>query len=153
MTVSHPRPTRSQRADYARFFAITTRWHDNDVFGHVNNVVYYAFFDTAVNRMLIEAGLLDPAHSEVVGLVAETRCTFFEAIAFPAAIEVGVRVEHVGRSSVRYGLGIFTADGDAAVAQGEFTHVYVDRGSRRPIDMPVSVRALLTELQASIRQR
>ena len=148
MPGAHPRPARTQRADYRRFVPITTRWHDNDVFGHVNNVVYYAFFDTAVNTILIEGGFLDPQKGAVVGLVVETHCTYFASIAFPDPVEVGVRVDHIGRSSVRYGLAIFTPSGDAAMAQGEFTHVYVDRLSRTPVEVPPDLRQALAALQS-----
>jgi acyl-CoA thioester hydrolase len=146
MPSASPRPARTQRADYRRFVPISTRWHDNDVFGHVNNVVYYAFFDTAVNTILIEGGVLDPLHGAVVGLVVETRCTYFASIAFPDPVEVGVRVDHIGRSSVRYGLGIFTLPGDAVMAQGEFTHVYVDRLNRTPVEVPAELRRVLGAL-------
>jgi acyl-CoA thioester hydrolase len=145
-TMQQPRPARGRRTDYLRFVAVSTRWHDNDVFGHVNNVVYYAFFDTAVNSLLIDFGL-DPLHGSVIGLVVETHCSYFASLAFPDPVEVGVRVDHVGRSSVRYGLAVFTADVEAAMAQGAFTHVYVDRASRRPVDLPAGLRQALASLQ------
>lgn len=139
------REERLSRAAFRRFEPITTRWHDNDVFGHVNNVVYYAFFDTAVNSFLVRQGLLDVKASEVVGLVVETRCTYFESVAFPDRIEVGVAVEHMGTSSVRYLLGVFR-EGDArAAAQGRFTHVYVDRASNHPVPVPDAIRAALRD--------
>ena len=141
------RQARSRREDYARFMRITTRWHDNDVYGHVNNVVYYAFFDTAVNQMLVEAGVLDPSTSPVVGLVVETGCSYFAPLAFPDVVEVGVRVEHLGHSSVRYAIGIFRADEPQASAQGVFTHVYVTRATRASTRIPDTTRALLTTLQ------
>jgi acyl-CoA thioester hydrolase len=144
-----PRPTPSPRAAFRRFVPISTRWHDNDVFGHVNNVVYYAFFDTAVNRLLVESGCLDPLASPVVGLVVETHCTYFDSLAFPDAVEVGLRVDHVGRSSVRYALGVFKAGEDRAAAQGDFTHVYVDRASRRPVEVPGRLRAVLSGLSSA----
>ena len=117
------RPQRPMRGDFACFVPITTRWMDNDVYGHVNHVVYYSFFDTAVNRLLVEAGVLDIAGSEAVGLVVQTSCTFFESIAFPGAIEVGVRVERIGRTSVTYALAVFAAGQEGAAALGAFTHV------------------------------
>jgi acyl-CoA thioester hydrolase len=140
------RPQPSQRADYARFIGLTTRWHDNDVYGHVNNVVYYAFFDTAVNQILVEEGVLDPATSRVVGLVVETRCTYFESIAFPDRIEVGVAAVHIGRSSVRYRIGVFKAGVDQAAADGMFTHVYVDRAGQKPVPIPEDLRRVMEQL-------
>ena len=137
------RPQRPMRGDFARFVPITTRWMDNDVYGHVNNVVYYSFFDTAVNTLLVEAGVLDIAGSDVVGLVVQTSCTFFESIAFPGAIEVGVRVERIGRTSVTYALGVFRAGHEAAAALGSFTHVYVTRADQRPVPISDRLRHVL----------
>jgi acyl-CoA thioester hydrolase len=134
-----PRP----RTDYARFVAIPTRWMDNDVYGHVNNVVYYSFFDTAVNRMLIEAGALDIHEGPVIGLVVDTQCAYFSPLAFPQTVEAGVRVAHMGRSSVRYEVGLFAQGQQEPAAQGHFVHVYVDRATRRPTALPeVFVQAL-----------
>ncbi len=140
------RPQPLPRSSFLAFVPVTTRWHDNDVYGHVNNVIYYAFFDTAVNLLLMDAGVLDPAASPVVGLVVETRCTYFASIAFPEIIEVGVRVASLGTSSVRYTLGIFKKGEALASAQGEFTHVYVDRKSQKSTPIPDAVRAVLDEL-------
>ncbi len=140
------RPQPCARGHFPVFVPVTTRWHDNDVYGHVNNVIYYAFFDTAVNQLLVEAGVLDPASSTTIGLVVETRCTYFASLAFPDKIEVGVRVENLGRSSVRYVLGIFKQDGLMASAQGEFTHVYVSRATQKPVPIPEPVRAVLEKL-------
>lgn len=137
------RPTPERRADYARFERITTRWSDNDSYRHVNNVVYYSFFDTAVNRMLIEAGLLDIERSEVIGLVVETRCHFFKPVSFPDEVWAGLRVAHLGRSSIRYEIGLFRQEEDLASAQGSFTQVVVDRATNRPVDMPAPRRAFL----------
>jgi acyl-CoA thioester hydrolase len=130
------RPQPALREDYVVFRAIPTRWMDNDVYGHVNNVVYYSWFDTAVNAALMEAGLLDFEHGEIVGVVVETSCSYFESIAFPEVVEVGVRVAQIGRSSVRYEVGIFRKGASVAAAQGSFVHVYVDRGARRPVVLP-----------------
>lgn len=124
--------TRATRADFSVFEPIETRWADNDVYGHVNNVVYYGFFDTAVNRRLARAGLLDIEHGETIGLVVETGCRYHAATAFPDALEAGVKVARTGTSSVRYELAIFKAGEDAAAAEGFFVHVYVDRETRRP---------------------
>jgi acyl-CoA thioester hydrolase len=138
---------RASRDDYRHFMALTTRWSDNDAYGHLNNVIYYSLFDTAVNAMLISAGLLDVVRSQVVGLVAETGCRYFEALAFPDELEAGVRVAHLGRSSVRYEIGIFKKDAAHAAAQGHFVHVYVDRATRRPVDLPDNVRQFLETLR------
>ena len=125
---------------------LTTRWSDNDPYGHLNNVVYYAFFDAAVNAILIEAGLLDPASSPAIGLVVESHCRFFSGLAFPDAIEVGVAVEHIGRSSVRYVLAAFKAGAPRASTQGGYTHVYVDRASGKPTPIPDAHRRLMESL-------
>lgn len=144
------KPTRQRmperRADYLRFERIPTRWMDNDAYRHVNNAVYYSFFDTVVNRMLIEAGVLDIAASPAVGLVVETGCNYFSPIAFPDEVHAGMRVAHLGRSSVRYEIGLFRNDADSASAQGHFVHVYVDRVSSRPTTLPEPLRAALLPL-------
>ena len=127
---------------------IPTRWKDNDVYGHVNNVVYYSFFDTAVNRTLIEAGALDIHDGPVIGLVIETQCTYFAPLAFPQTVEAGLRVAHIGRSSVRYEVGLFAQGQEQPAAQGHFVHVYVDRATRRPTDLPAVLLHALQELQA-----
>ena len=134
------------RGDYRHFRRITTRWMDNDVYGHVNNVVYYSFFDTAVNATLIEAGVLDPATSEVIGLVVETGCRYAAALSFPADVDAGIRVARLGTSSVRYEVGLFDARGETAAAEGFFVHVYVDRTTRRPAPLPAQLRAFLEGL-------
>jgi len=131
MTTTRPQP--DGRAAYPRFVPLTTRWMDNDVYGHLNNVVYYSLFDTAVNSLLIEAGALDIHGSEVIGLVVETHCNFFESLAFPQRIEAGVRVAQQGRSSVRYEIGLFAEGAELCAARGHFVHVYVDRDNRRPV--------------------
>lgn len=119
---------------------------DNDVYGHLNNVVYYSLFDTAVNRLLIEAGALDLHAGEVIGLVVETHCNFFESLAFPQQIDAGVRVAHQGRSSVRYEIGLFAQGAELCAARGHFVHVYVDRDQRRPV--PALPAAYLDALKA-----
>lgn len=145
MTAPHSGPDR--RADYPHFLAITTRWSDNDQYGHVNNVVYYQYFDTVVNRTLIERGVLDTQAGEAIGLVVETGCRYFQPASFPDVIHAGLRVARIGTSSVRYEIGLFRNDEDSAVAQGHFVHVYVDRGSRRPVPIPPALRAVLATLQ------
>ena len=131
------------RAACAAFRPITTRWADNDVYGHVNNVVYYSFFDTAVNGLLIEAGVLDIHQGEVIGLVVETQCNYFAPISFPQAVTAGVRVAQLGRSSVRYEIGLFADDAPDSAAAGHFVHVYVDRATRRPLPLPGPLKAVL----------
>ena len=138
---------RESRNDYRHFTALATRWSDNDAYGHLNNVVHYALFDTAVNQALVEAGLLDIAHGPVIGLVVETGCRYFEALAFPGTLDAALRVARIGRSSVRYEIAIFAPGTDLAAAQGHFIHVYVDRQSRRPVELPADLRAFLESLQ------
>lgn len=134
------------RDAYAYFRPIPTRWADNDVYGHINNVVYYSWFDTAVNAYLIEAGALDIHAGEVIGLVVETGCRYARPIAFPQAVEAGVRVARLGTSSVRYEIGLF-ADGDPGpAAEGFFVHVYVDRATRRPTVLPSELGQALERL-------
>jgi acyl-CoA thioester hydrolase len=124
------------RSDFRHFHEITTRWMDNDAYGHVNNVVYYSWFDTVVNEFLISHQVLDVEKSNVIGLVIETQCNYFASVAFPDKVTAGVSVSKLGNSSVRYELGIFKADETEACAQGHFVHVYVDRVSRRPVPAP-----------------
>ena len=126
---------------------LTTRWADNDVYGHVNNVQYYSFFDTVVNGHLIEQGALDPAASAVIGLVVETHCNFFAPLSFPQTIEAGLRVARIGETSVRYEIGLFSEGRDDAAAQGHFVHVYVDRVSRRPAVLPDALKRALAGLK------
>lgn len=139
-------PAPEPRTAYRHFHTITTRWLDNDAYGHVNNTVYYSWFDTAVNQYLIEHGVLDVAHGAVIGLVAETQCNYFSAMAFPDLVHVGLRVAGSGSSSVRYEIGIFRNDEPLASAQGHFVHVYVDRDTRRPTALPSPLRAALSGL-------
>jgi acyl-CoA thioester hydrolase len=136
------------RSGYRHFLPIQTRWADNDAYGHVNNVVYYSWFDTIVNEYLIAAGALDIERSPVIGLVVETRCSYFSELAFPQRVEAGLRVAHIGGASVRYEIGLFAAAADSASAQGHFIHVYVDRTSRKPVPLPAALRAALERIQA-----
>lgn len=136
-----------KRSDYRHFHAITTRWMDNDAYGHVNNVVYYSWFDTVVNQFLIVNGALDVEHSSVIGLVIETQCNYFASVAFPDRVTAGVRVTKLGNSSVRYEVGIFREDEDSASAQGHFVHVYVDRATRKSSAIPDKTRTLLQSIQ------
>ncbi|PRZ44991.1 acyl-CoA thioester hydrolase [Paraburkholderia fungorum] len=137
-------PTR--RDAYRHFTILPTRWGDNDAYGHVNNVVYYAFFDTAVNRHLIDRGVLDIASNVTVGLVIETKCTFFSSIAFPDTVHVGLKVIHLGNSSVRYEIALFRNESNEASAVGQFVHVYVERASNRSVPIPDAVRAVLESI-------
>ena len=130
-------------AAYRWFCDLDTRWMDNDVYGHVNNVVYYSYFDTAANRYLIERGGLDIAASEVIGVVVESQCMYYAPISYPEKIRAGVRVDKLGNRSVTYGIAVFRAGSDEAVASGHFVHVFVDRATRRPVAMPDRIRSAL----------
>jgi acyl-CoA thioester hydrolase len=132
---------------YPHRFAIQTRWKDNDVYGHVNNVEYYSYFDTAINAWLIREGGLDIERGEVIGLCVESHCEYRAALTFPETIEVGLRVGRLGKSSVRYELGIFRESTDEAAAEGHFVHVFVDRENRRPVPIPPQLRTALERLQ------
>ena len=134
------------RSDYVHFQPITTRWHDNDLYGHVNNVVYYSFFDSAVNTYLIEVGGLDIHEGPVIGFVVSSACDYFASIAFPERIEVGLRVGKLGNSSVQYELAIFKQGENEACAAGRFVHVFVDRASNRPVSIPENLRTALARL-------
>ena len=141
--VAPVRPVAESRAGYLAFVPITTRWMDNDAYGHVNNVVYYSFFDTAVNQWLIEKGVLDIQASPIIGIVAGTSCDYFNFIAFPDRVTAGIRVARLGTSSVRYEIGLFREDDRLAAAQGHFVHVYVDRANNRPAPLPVPLKVAL----------
>ena len=140
------RPEPRGRDDYRHFACIATRWGDNDAYGHVNNTVYYAWFDTAVNQWLVSQGLLDIVRSDPIGLVAETSCAYFAPLAFPGEVEVGIAVERLGTSSVTYRIGVFGDGAAEPAAQGYFTHVYVGRASRRPVALPEAWRVKLEAL-------
>ncbi|ELC7286370.1 thioesterase family protein [Pseudomonas aeruginosa] len=140
------RPLREQ---YLHFQPITTRWHDNDIYGHVNNVTYYALFDTAVNTYLIERGGLDIQGGEVIGLVVSSSCDYFAPVAFPQRIEMGLRVARLGNSSVQYELALFLEGQREACAAGRFVHVFVERRSSRPVAIPQELRDALAALQSA----
>jgi acyl-CoA thioester hydrolase len=142
-----PKPQPEGRAGYKAFRTITTRWMDNDAYGHVNNVVYYSWFDTVVNAHLIEQGALDIHRGETIGLVIETQCNYFAPVEFPQAVEAGLRVARIGTSSVRYEVGLFLAGEPLTAAKGHFVHVYVDRATRRPAPLPQRLKAVLESLQ------
>jgi len=137
-----------RRDDCRHFLVIATRWMDNDAYGHVNNVVYYSYFDTVVNEYLIRSGVLDIEHGEVIGLVVETQCRYFSELSFPQTVHAGLRVARLGTSSVRYEIGIFADEQETACAQGHFVHVYVDRQTRRPTALPAALRDALERIQA-----
>lgn len=137
------RAPRGSRADYVRFVALTTRWADNDAYGHVNNVVYYALIDTAVNQLLIQAGLLDVTGGAVIGVAVESGCRHHASAAYPDVIHAGVRVGRVGTSSIRYEVGLFRNDEDQACAEGFFVHVMVARQTMRPVAVPEDLRAFV----------
>ena len=136
------------RERYRFFIGITTRWMDNDLYGHVNNVTYYSYFDTAANRFLIEAGGLNIHQSPVIGVVVESKCSFHSPLAYPEDLEVGVRADHIGRSSVRYGIGVFRIGQDTAAASGYFIHVFVDRQTMQPVPIPEQIRSALEGIAA-----
>ena len=142
------RPNPEPRAAYRWFVDVPTRWNDNDVYGHVNNVVYYAYFDTVINRFLIAEGGLDIHAGAVIGLCVESQCAFLAAVSFPVELDAGLRVAHIGNSSVRYEVGIFARGAEVAAAQGHFVHVFVDRAARRPAELPAPLRAALERIQA-----
>ena len=140
----------SAREDYRHFLPIPTRWKDNDVYGHVNNVEYYNYFDTVINTWLIREGGLDIHRGEVIGLCAESHCRFASELAFPETVEAGLRVEHLGKSSVRYGIGLFRPGREAPAAEGWFVHVFVDRETRRSQPIPQPIRDCLERIRVSI---
>jgi acyl-CoA thioester hydrolase len=146
--VSDRRELPHLRAGYRHFQRLTTRWMDNDAYGHVNNVVYLSWFDTVVNDFLIHSEVLDPRRGDVVGFVVETHCRYLSPLAFPQAVEGGLRVGHIGTSSVRYEIAIFAEGTDTASAQGHLVHVYVDRATRKPVQLPSQLRNVLQGIEA-----
>lgn len=142
------RPQAEPRSAFKAFRSIGTRWSDNDVYGHVNNVVYYSWFDTAVNGLLIEKGAIDIHKGKVIGLVIETQCNYFAPLAFPENVVAGIRVAHIGSSSVRYEVGLFPEDAaQTCAARGHFIHVYVDSSTRRPVPLPPELLSVLETLK------
>jgi len=141
-----PNTSNIGRDHYRHFLTIPTRWMDNDVYGHVNNVVYYSFFDTVVNKFLIEQGQLDYSKGKVVGLVVETKCQYFAPIAFPDVVVAGIKVAHIGTSSVRYEIGLFKNDEDNPAAEGHFVHVYVTRSGNKPTPLSTQMRSVLAKI-------
>lgn len=143
---SMTKPQPLARSAFRVWRSIPTRWMDNDAYGHVNNVVYYSWFDTAVNAHLIDQGVLDIHEGSTIGLVIETQCNYFSPLAFPQTVEAGIRVAKLGNSSVRYEVGLFAQGAVTASAQGHFVHVYVDRQTRRPVPIPHSLKQVLEQL-------
>lgn len=141
-----PAPDRPRRAAYPHLRAMTTRWRDNDVYGHMNNVVYYEYFDTIVNQWLIESGALQIPDGPVIGLVVETTCSYFASLGFPDRVTAGLRAAKIGRSSVTYEIAIFRNDEDEACAAGRFIHVHVDAQTRRPVALPETLRQALAAI-------
>jgi acyl-CoA thioester hydrolase len=141
--------SRERRGDYPHLLEIPTRWNDNDVYGHVNNVEYYAFFDTVINAWLIAEGGLDIHRSEVIGLCAESHCTYAAALSFPEVVTAGLRVGHLGRRSVRYEIGLFRPEHEEPAASGWFVHVFVDRESRAAVEIPAPIRSALERLEVA----
>ena len=138
------KPKTQLRADYQFFFPIQTRWADNDLYGHVNNVIYYSYFDTAANALLIQKAAFDIHHSPIIGLVVNSSCHFLQELTYPEIIEVGVVIEKIGNSSLTYNLAIFKQGQDQAAAQGQFVHVFVDRQSKKSTPIPQQMRDALT---------
>ena len=136
------------RADYQVFYPITTRWMDNDIYGHVNNVTYYSYFDTVANRYLIEEGGLDISDGRIVGFVVNSGCQYHAPITYPESIEAGLRVDKLGNSSVQYGIAIFKEGEDSACAHGHFVHVFVERAANKSVPIPKNLRSALAKLQA-----
>jgi acyl-CoA thioester hydrolase len=138
----------SARGSYPLFVEVVTRWADNDVYGHVNNAIYYAYFDTVVNRFLTDNGVLDVEKSLSFGVIVETGCKYFASVAFPDVLEIGLRVAKLGNASVQYELGVFKKGSDECAAEGRFVHVYVNRITRRPVPVPADTRAVLQKITA-----
>lgn len=136
----------ADRSQFPHFLAIPTRWMDNDIYGHVNNVQYYSYFDTAVNQFLIERGVLDIHQGEIVGFVVDSGCSYFSSISFPDVVHAGIRVAKLGNSSVRYEIALFRNDDVRPCAAGHFVHVYVERAGNRPVPIPAPVRAVLASI-------
>ena len=136
------------RGDFGFFTEIATRWMDNDIYGHVNNVVYYSYFDTVIAHWLMREGGLDPWQASVVGMAVDTGCRFHRSLAFPDIVHAGLRIGRLGNSSVRYEIGIFRNDEETSCAEGHFVHVFVDRATQRPVPIPATIRAALQRLHA-----
>jgi len=148
-----PEKPEISRADYPHFMSLPTRWMDNDIYGHVNNALYYAFFDTAINDYLIAEGRLDINSGPVIAFAVESQCQYLRPLAFPGVIDIGLRVGKLGNSSVRYELAVFKQGETSAAAAGYFVHVFVDRVTQRPVPMPTTIRSALERLKVSVPGR
>jgi len=148
-----PEKPQITRDDYPHFLELPTRWMDNDIYGHVNNALYYAFFDTAINDYLIAEGRLDIKNGPVIAYAVESQCQYLRPLAFPGVIDIGLRVGKLGNSSVRYELAVFKQDETSAAAAGYFVHVFVDRVTQRPVPMPATIRSTLERLKVSVPGR
>lgn len=144
-----PAPPSDRRGDFMHFLEIQTRWSDNDIYGHVNNVLYYSYFDTVINNYLIDSGRLDLEKSEVIGVCVESQCRYLESVTYPERLEAGLRIAEIGRSSVRYELGVFRLERDEPAALGYFVHVFVDRTTRKPVALPEQLRSALAKIARS----
>ena len=144
--MSSDKPSRPQREEYGYLCPVDSRWSDNDIYGHINNVTYYSYFDTVVNRYLIDVGGLDINNDEIVGYTVETKCKFMKPLAFPEPLEAGLRVGKLGRSSTRYEIGIFRKGDNDAAASGHFVHVFVDHTTGKPVEIPGSIRNALEKI-------
>jgi len=144
--MSTERPAIGRRSEYKHFMALQTRWMDNDLYGHVNNVIYYSYFDTLLNRYLIDHGRLDIQEGRCIGIAVETMCRFHKSFAYPEAIDGGLRIGKLGRSSVRYEVGLFAPSEDFARAEGHFVHVFVERATQKPTPVPPEIRAALERI-------
>lgn len=140
------KPERPVRSDWNHFTAIETRWIDNDIYGHVNNVVYYTFFDTAVAHWMIGRDLFDPLTSQVIYLVVDSGCTYYESVSHPAVLEIGLKAARIGRTSIKYSIGVFREESNLAIALGHFVHVAVARDSKKPVPLSAEFRAALLTL-------
>lgn len=146
MKSNTPDKQKPQRSEFFYFQKTTTRWMDNDIYGHVNNVQYYSFFDTVVNQFLIERGELDIHKGDTIGFVVHSQCNYYQPIQYPETIDIGMRANHIGNSSVEYGVAIFQAEKNESCAYGTFTHVFVNRASQRPTQLPEKLRLALKSL-------
>lgn len=146
MSIQASRPLPLSRQDYRRFFSMETRWNDMDLYGHVNNVVYLEYFDSALNRALIEAQALDLSGTGPIGVVASNRTDYFSEISYPATVTIGVRVERIGKTSLHWGFAVFCGEAEVAAAQGTYVHVYVDRATRKPVPMSPALHAVAERL-------
>ena len=144
------RPAATSRADFSLFYALESRWADNDIYGHINNVAYYAYFDTVVNRFLIEEGAMRPGTDEVVGYVVQSSANYFTPVSYPTTLSIGLRVERLGTKSVTWSLGVFALDAHQSCVTGQFTHAFVERTSGLSAEIPLSIRSAIDALDSPV---